>query len=72
MKKNEMDGSCDTYETQERCVQDVWWKDLMETDSFQGIGVDRRIILKDILKKWDGKSWAALLWLRTVTGGGLL
>jgi hypothetical protein len=34
-------------------------------------GVDRRIILKWIYKKWDG-AWTGLSWLRIGTGGGLL
>jgi hypothetical protein len=35
-------------------------------------GVDRRIILKWILKKWYGGAWTGLIWLRIGTGGGLL
>jgi hypothetical protein len=35
-------------------------------------GVDGRIILRWILKKWDGKAWTGFIWLRTGTGGGLL
>jgi hypothetical protein len=33
---------------------------------------DGRIILKWIFKKWDGKAWTEVIWLRIWTGGGLL
>jgi hypothetical protein len=34
-------------------------------------GVDGRIILKRIFKKWD-RAWIGLIWLRIGTDGGLL
>jgi hypothetical protein len=34
-------------------------------------GIDGRIILKRVLKKWDG-AWTGLSWLRIGTGDGLL
>jgi hypothetical protein len=38
----------------------------------ENLGIDEGIILKWILKKWDWEAWTALIWLRTVTGGGRL
>jgi len=35
-------------------------------------GVDGRIILKLIFRKWDVGIWTASIWLRIETGGGLL
>jgi hypothetical protein len=35
-------------------------------------GLDGRIIFKRIFKKWDGRAWTGLIWLRIGTGGGLL
>jgi hypothetical protein len=46
--------------------------------NLKGIGrklhldVDGKIILKLILKKWEGEAWTGLIWLRIGTGGGRL
>jgi hypothetical protein len=32
----------------------IWWRDLREGDHLRNPGVDGRIILKWIFKKWDG------------------
>ena len=42
--------------------------DLMESDHFQDLGVDGRI-LKMTFNEWDGETWAGLVWLRMVTEG---
>jgi hypothetical protein len=32
-------------------------------------GIDKRIILTRVFKKWQGQEWTALIWLRIGTGG---
>jgi len=32
-----------------------WWEDLTERDHLEDLGLNGRIILKLIFKKWDGK-----------------
>jgi hypothetical protein len=41
---------------------------LRESDHTENIGVDGRIILKWILKKWDRGLWTGLIWLRIGRG----
>jgi hypothetical protein len=46
-----------------------WWGNLRERDDWGDPGVDRRIILRRIFRKWDVGVWTGLGWLRTETGG---
>ena len=42
----------------------------MERNNLEDLGEDVRIILKRILKTWDGEAWNGFLWYRTGKGGG--
>jgi hypothetical protein len=45
---------------------------LRERDHWGDPGVDGRIILRRIFRKWDVGVWTGLGWLRIETGGGHL
>jgi hypothetical protein len=49
-----------------------WWVNLMERVFWGDPGIDGRIILKQIFRKWDVGVWTGLSWLRMETGGGQL
>jgi hypothetical protein len=69
MKKNEMgQGMKHVWETGEEQTG-FWQGDLMERNHLKDLGIDGRIILKWIFKKWDGEAWTGLIWLRRTSGG---
>jgi hypothetical protein len=49
-----------------------WWGNLKEKDQFKYRGKKGRIILKCILKKYNGSVGAGFIWLRIGTSHGLL
>ena len=49
-----------------------WWGDLRERGNLLDVGVNERIILKWIFKKWYSEVRTGLICLRIRTGNGLL
>jgi hypothetical protein len=64
-----MSGACSTYGGREVHTR-FWQGNLRENDHLEDPGVDGRIILRWIFRKWDG-AWSVLIWLRFGTGSGL-
>jgi hypothetical protein len=49
------------------CMQIFVWHTRRKRGHFEDQGVNGRMILKWILKKWDGRGWTGLIWLRIGT-----
>jgi len=82
-----MGGACSAYGGEKRRIQKFiiiiifiycnwvvtrWWGDLRGRDHLGDRGVDLRIILRWIFRKWDVGVWTGSCWLSIGTGGGHL
>jgi hypothetical protein len=59
IEKNYMDGAC-SADGEGRGLYWVWWGNLRERNHWRDQGVDGRIILRGIFRKWDVGVWAGL------------
>jgi len=41
-----------------------FWINMKARGHLENLSVDGRTVLKCILKKWDGRVWTGLIWLR--------
>ena len=67
-----MGGACSAYGGEERLIQGFLCENVSEKDPLGDPGVDGRIILRWIFRKWNGKAWTGSSWLRIEKHGGLL
>jgi len=67
-----MGGACGAYEGRGEAYTGFWWGNLRYRDHLGDPGVDGRIILSWIFRKWDVVVWTGSSWLRIGTGGGHL
>ena len=67
--ENEMGEACSAYGGGE-AFTGFWWGNLRERDHLGVPGVDGRLILRLIFRKWDVGVGTGSSWLRIGTGGG--
>jgi len=67
-----MGGARRKYGGKGKAYTGYWWGNLRERDYLEDPGIDGRIILRWIFRKWDGGAWIGLIWLRRGTGDRLL
>jgi hypothetical protein len=63
-----MSGACSAFGGEERRIQG-FLRNQKERGHLEGPGIDGRIILRLIFRKWDVGAWTGSSWLRIGTGG---
>ena len=71
IEKNRMGGACSMYRRKGRYIQG-FGEEIRGKHDMEDPGVDGKIILRGIFRKWDGGAWTGLIWLTLGTGGGHL
>jgi len=72
IEKNEMEGECSANGGRGEACTGFWWGNLRERDRLGDHGVDGRIILRWIFRKWYVRVWTGSSWLWIGTSGGHL
>jgi len=68
IERNEMGGACRAYKGEERRIQGFVGQPEGK-DHLGDPGIDGRIILRGIFRKWDVVVWTGSIWLRIGTAG---
>jgi hypothetical protein len=63
-----MGGACSAYWGRVEECTGFGWENLRERDRWGDPGVDGRIILKRMIRKWGVGVWTGLSWLRIEKG----
>ena len=58
------------YEGRGELYAALWWGNLRERSYVEDPGVDWRIILRWIFRRWAVRVWTGSSWLKIGTGGG--
>jgi hypothetical protein len=66
-----MGGACGIY-GEKSSTKRFFLENLEEIDHLGNLGINGNIILEWIRKKYSGKGWIGLVWLRTHASGGHL
>jgi hypothetical protein len=54
IENNEVGRACSVYGGKGEMHTGFWWKNLGGRDHMEDLGIDGRILLKWIFRKWDG------------------
>jgi len=60
----------DIWERAEICTG-FWLGNLRERDHLEDLGIDGRIIILWIFRKWDVRAWPGSIWVRIRAGGSI-
>jgi hypothetical protein len=66
-----MDGACSTY-GENRDVYRGLVRKPERKNHLEDTGVDGRIMLRWVFRKWNMRAWTGSMWLRIGAGGGHL
>jgi len=63
---------CSAYGGRRKAYTEFWWGNLRKRGRLDDPGVDGRIILRWIFRKWDLEVWTGSGWFRIGTDGNRL